>query len=275
MSTRTARRSRSRAPRSARLPPFASAFRATRGASSSISARSWKMAGCRSTSPRSLELTDKRLAGGGQHIRPRAGEHEPRRRLAFSGNGPAAGARRQHLRLGAVFGMEQAQRRRFRRAARTDRFPDHLSLALYRGRRALSRCATWSCSIPTTRARSPSRPQRLAEHIATLPVLKFDGMLEAPNRIAIEVRRRSADHGRSKRHHRFRPVDRAAADSPRRRHRGALFPARRQRRAGRETDWGSRDLRHQATSPPTATKRRSPIRSAPCACGRRAAPGKR
>jgi uncharacterized circularly permuted ATP-grasp superfamily protein/uncharacterized alpha-E superfamily protein len=29
--------------------------------------------------------------------------------------------------------------------------------------------------------------ERLAEHIATLPVLKFDGMLEAPNRIAIEV----------------------------------------------------------------------------------------
>ena len=29
--------------------------------------------------------------------------------------------------------------------------------------------------------------ERLAEHIATLPVLKFDGMLEAPSRIAIEV----------------------------------------------------------------------------------------
>jgi uncharacterized alpha-E superfamily protein len=29
--------------------------------------------------------------------------------------------------------------------------------------------------------------EKLAEHIATLPVLKFDGMLEAPNRIAIEV----------------------------------------------------------------------------------------
>ena len=29
--------------------------------------------------------------------------------------------------------------------------------------------------------------ERLVEHIATLPVLKFDGMLEAPNRIAIEL----------------------------------------------------------------------------------------
>ena len=29
--------------------------------------------------------------------------------------------------------------------------------------------------------------ERLAEHIATLPVLKFDGMLEPPNRIAIEL----------------------------------------------------------------------------------------
>jgi uncharacterized alpha-E superfamily protein len=29
--------------------------------------------------------------------------------------------------------------------------------------------------------------QRLAEHIDSLPVLKLDGMLEAPNRIAIEV----------------------------------------------------------------------------------------
>ena len=29
--------------------------------------------------------------------------------------------------------------------------------------------------------------ERLAEHIETLPVLRFDGMLEAPNRIAIEV----------------------------------------------------------------------------------------
>ncbi len=29
--------------------------------------------------------------------------------------------------------------------------------------------------------------ERLGEHIATLPVLKFDGMLEAPNRIAIEL----------------------------------------------------------------------------------------
>jgi len=29
--------------------------------------------------------------------------------------------------------------------------------------------------------------ERLAEHIATLPVLRFDGMPEAPNRIAIEV----------------------------------------------------------------------------------------
>jgi uncharacterized alpha-E superfamily protein len=29
--------------------------------------------------------------------------------------------------------------------------------------------------------------EKLAEHIGTLPVLKLDGMLEAPNRIAIEV----------------------------------------------------------------------------------------
>ncbi len=69
---------------------------------------------------------------------------------------------------------------------------------------------------------------RLAEHIATLPVLKLDGMLEPPNRIAIETQRRSHDQGRVRRHHRIRSLRRAPPARPRRRHSRALFPPGRQ-----------------------------------------------
>ena len=121
---------------------------------------------------------------------PRPGKHEPRRRLALSRHRAARRARHQHLPLRAPFRRARRDRRRSRRAARPGRFADHLSLALSDRRRACAGARHGRCSIRTIRARSPSRSSASTSHLAALPALREDGMLEAPQRLRVAARRR-------------------------------------------------------------------------------------
>jgi A predicted alpha-helical domain with a conserved ER motif. len=52
---------------------------------------------------------------------------------------------------------------------------------------ALTRFATWWCSIRSIRACSLFQVERLDEHLANLPLLSDDGMLEPPRRLILQL----------------------------------------------------------------------------------------
>ena len=110
------------------------------------------------------------LADPGGALRPRAGEHEPRRRLALPRHGPAHRARHQHLPLRAAVRRRRAPAPTISTCCSTSstrRSP--IARATSSGSR-WRRCATWWCSTPTIRARSPSRSRPSNDHLAALPL---------------------------------------------------------------------------------------------------------